>query len=89
MFIAFTAEEMGLIGSNYFGTTIQPEDYVAGINIEMIGEESPFGPNTVNTGFNRTTFGQIVQKNLLDPSFNSFQTPTKISICSTDQIMLH
>ena len=33
---------MGLIGSNYFGTTIQPEDYVAGINIEMIGKESPF-----------------------------------------------
>ncbi|MAZ50537.1 MAG: peptidase M28 [Flavobacteriaceae bacterium] len=78
LFIAFTAEEMGLIGSNYFGTTIHPEDYVAGINIEMIGKESPFGPNTAwLTGFNRTTFGQIVQKNLLGSEFQLFPDPYK------------
>ena len=46
LFIAFTAEEMGLVGSNYFGKTISAESIVAGINIEMIGKESPFGPNT-------------------------------------------
>ncbi|MBU86563.1 MAG: peptidase M28 [Flavobacteriaceae bacterium] len=78
LFIAFTAEEMGLIGSNYFGTTIQPEDFVTGINIEMIGKESPFGPNTAwLTGFNRTTLGQIIQKNLAGSEFQLFPDPYK------------
>ncbi len=78
LFVAFTAEEMGLIGSNYFGTTIQPEDYIAGINIEMIGKESPFGPNTAwLTGFNRTTLGQIIQKNLAGSEFQLFPDPYK------------
>ncbi len=78
LFIAFTAEEMGLIGSNYFGTTIKPEDYVTGINIEMIGKESPFGPNTAwLTGFNRTTLGQIIQKNLAGSEFQLFPDPYK------------
>jgi len=36
VFVAFTAEEMGLVGSRYFGKHINPNDIVAGINIEMI-----------------------------------------------------
>ena len=76
LFIAFTAEEMGLIGSKYFGTTIEPENYVAGINIEMIGKESPFGPNTAwLTGFEKTTFGKMIQKNLAGSEFQVFPDP--------------
>ena len=76
LFIAFTAEEMGLVGSNYFGKTIFPESIVAGINIEMIGKESPFGPNTAwLTGFQRSNFGKIIQKNLSSSEFKIYPDP--------------
>ena len=76
LFIAFTAEEMGLVGSNYFGKTISPESIVAGINIEMIGKESPFGPNTAwLTGFQRSNFGKIIQKNLSSSEFKIYPDP--------------
>ena len=76
LFIAFTAEEMGLLGSNYFGKTISPESIVAGINIEMIGKESPFGPNTAwLTGFQRSNFGKIIQKNLSSSEFKIYPDP--------------
>ena len=62
VFIAFTAEEMGLVGSNHFGKTISAESITAGVNIEMIGKESPFGPKTAwLTGFERSDFGKIIQ----------------------------
>ena len=65
LFVAFTAEEMGLLGSRYFGKQVNPEEIIAGINIEMIGKESPFGPKTAwITGFDRSSFGKIIQKNL-------------------------
>ena len=65
IFVTFTAEEIGLVGSNYFGENINPEKIIAGVNIEMIGKESPFGPNTSwLTGFERSDFGKIIQKNL-------------------------
>ena len=76
LFIAFTAEEMGLVGSNYFSKTISPESIVAGINIEMIGKESPFGPNTAwLTGFQRSNFGKIIQKNLSSSEFKIYPDP--------------
>jgi Iap family predicted aminopeptidase len=76
LFIAFTAEEMGLVGSNYFGKTISPESIVAGINVEMIGKESPFGPNTAwLTGFQRSNFGKIIQKNLSSSEFKIYPDP--------------
>ena len=76
LFIAFTAEEMGLVGSNYFGKTISAESSVAGINIEMIGKESPFGPNTAwLTGFQRSNFGKIIQKNLSSSEFKIYPDP--------------
>lgn len=65
LFIGFTAEELGLVGSNYFGTTINPEKIIAGINIEMIGKESSYGPKTAwLSGFDRSNFGKMVQKNV-------------------------
>ncbi|MEZ7875797.1 MAG: M28 family peptidase, partial [Polaribacter sp.] len=65
VFAAFTAEEMGLIGSTYFGKDIDAAKFVAGINLEMIGKTPSFGANTAwLTGFERSDFGKIIQKNL-------------------------
>ena len=76
LFIAFTAEEMGLVGSNYFGNQINPEKIIAGINIEMIGKESPFGLNTAwLTGFDRSNFGKIIQKNLKKTDYQVLPDP--------------
>ena len=76
LFVAFTAEEMGLVGSNYFGNQINPEKIIAGINIEMIGKESPFGPNTAwLTGFDRSNFGKIIQKNLKETDYRVLPDP--------------
>jgi hypothetical protein len=76
IFVAFTAEEMGLIGSNYFGEKINPKKIVAGINIEMIGKQSPFGPKTAwITGYNKSTFGEIIKKNLEGSDYNIYPDP--------------
>ena len=76
LFVAFTAEEMGLIGSNYFGKTISAESIIAGVNIEMIGKESPFGPKTAwLTGFERSSFGRIIQKNLSNSEYKLYPDP--------------
>jgi len=76
IFVAFTAEEMGLVGSRYFGKNINPNDIVAGINIEMIGKESPYGKNTAwITGFDRSDLGEIIQKNLSKSNFKVFPDP--------------
>jgi len=76
LFVAFTAEEIGLVGSNYFGKTISPDSIVAGINIEMIGKESPFGPNSAwLTGFERSNFGTIIQKNLSGSNYKLYPDP--------------
>ena len=78
LFIAFTAEEMGLVGSNHFGKTISAETIIAGVNIEMIGKESPFGPKTAClTGFNRSDFGKIIQKNLSFSEYKLYPDPYK------------
>jgi Zn-dependent M28 family amino/carboxypeptidase len=76
LFVAFTAEEMGLLGSNYFGGEINPKKIIAGINIEMIGKQSPFGPKTAwITGYNKSTFGEIIKKNLEGSDYNVYPDP--------------
>ena len=76
LFIAFTAEEMGLVGSSHFGKTVSAETITAGVNIEMIGKESPFGPKTAwLTGFNRSDFGKIIQKNLSSSNYKLYPDP--------------
>ena len=78
IFVAFTAEEMGLIGSNHFGKGIDAEKFVAGINLEMIGKTPSFGPNTAwLTGFERSDFGKIIQKNLQGTGYQLFPDPYK------------
>ncbi len=76
VFIAFTAEEMGLLGSEYFGKGIEPSKFVAGINLEMIGKTASFGPKTAwLTGFNRSDFGKIVQRNLKGTGYTLHPDP--------------
>jgi len=76
VFAAFTAEEMGLIGSKYFGKAIDAKKFVAGINLEMIGKVPGFGPNTAwLSGFDRSDFGKIIQKNLTGTGYQLFPDP--------------
>ena len=78
VFAAFTAEEMGLIGSTYFGKDIDAAKFVAGINLEMIGKTPSFGANTAwLTGFERSDFGKIIQKNLKGSGYQLFPDPYK------------
>lgn len=78
VFAAFTAEEMGLIGSTYFGKQIDAAKFVAGINLEMIGKTPSFGTNTAwLTGFERSDFGKIIQKNLKGSGYQLFPDPYK------------
>jgi Zn-dependent M28 family amino/carboxypeptidase len=78
VFVAFTAEEMGLIGSTHFGKGIDASKFVAGINLEMIGKVPSFGKNTAwLTGFERSDFGKIVQKNLEGSGYQLFPDPYK------------
>ncbi len=78
VFIAFTAEEMGLIGSRHFGKGIDASKFVAGINLEMMGKVPATGPKTAwLTGFERSDFGKIVQKNLEGTGYKLFPDPYK------------
>ncbi|HYK77613.1 MAG TPA: M20/M25/M40 family metallo-hydrolase [Daejeonella sp.] len=76
IFVAFTAEEIGGFGSRYFCERLNPDDVVAMFNIEMIGKDSKFGPNTAFiTGYERSDFGQILQKNLEGTAFKFYPDP--------------
>ncbi len=76
VFIAFTAEEMGLIGSKHFGKGIDASKFIAGINLEMMGKEPNTGPKTAwLTGFERSDFGKIVQKNLKGTGYKLYPDP--------------
>jgi hypothetical protein len=76
IFVAFTAEEIGEYGSQYFAKTVDPNKVVAMFNIEMIGKASKFGQNSAFiTGFERSDFGPILQKNLEGTSFKFYPDP--------------
>ena len=78
VFVAFTGEEMGLKGSTHFGKGIDASKFIAGINLEMIGKTPSFGPNTAwLTGFERSDFGKIIQKNLVGTGYQLFPDPYK------------
>ena len=71
IFVAFTAEEIGGFGSKYFSKQIEPEKTIAMFNIEMIGTESKWGKNSAYiTGYEKSNFGKILQKNLEGSSFH-------------------
>lgn len=76
IFVAFTAEEIGEFGSQYFAKTVDPNKVVAMFNIEMIGKASKFGQNSAFiTGFERSDFGTILQKNLEGTAFKFYPDP--------------
>ncbi|PSL48779.1 peptidase M28-like protein [Chitinophaga niastensis] len=76
IFVAFTAEESGGYGSRYFSKKQDPDKVVAMFNIEMIGKESKFGKNSAFiTGFEKSDFGPILQRNLKGSTFNFYPDP--------------
>lgn len=76
IFVAFTAEEIGGYGSQYFSKKLNPDDVTAMFNIEMIGKEAKFGKNTAFiTGYERSDFGKILQKNLSGSEFTFYPDP--------------
>jgi hypothetical protein len=76
VFATFTAEEIGEYGSQYFATQWTPASVAAMFNIEMIGTTSKWGENSAYiTGFERTDFGKILQKNLVGTGFQFYPDP--------------
>lgn len=76
LFVAFTAEEIGLIGSRYFSEKMNADQIVAMINIEMIGKDSRFGPNAMYvTGFDQSNLAAIMQENVKGTEFEFHPDP--------------
>lgn len=76
VFVAFTAEEVGGFGSQYFSQQFDPNKVAAMFNIEMIGTESKWGKNSAYiTGYEKTDMGTILQKNLEGTGFTFYPDP--------------
>ncbi len=76
LFAAFTAEEVGGYGAQYFSKQLDPSKVVAMFNIEMIGTESKWGKNSAYiTGYEKTNMGAILQKNLDESDFKFYPDP--------------
>lgn len=76
VFAAFTAEEVGGFGSQYFSRQFDPAKVIAMFNIEMIGTESRWGKNSAYiTGYEKTDMGTIMQKNLEGTGFTFYPDP--------------
>ncbi|PZP50279.1 MAG: aminopeptidase [Pseudopedobacter saltans] len=76
VFAAFTAEEIGGYGSQYFSQQFDPNKVVAMFNIEMIGTDSKWGNNSAYiTGYEKTNMGEILQKNLQGSKFKFYPDP--------------
>jgi hypothetical protein len=70
VFAAFTAEEIGEYGSQYFSGQFDPATVMAMFNIEMIGSPSKWGENSAFiTGYERTDMAKILEKNLAGSAF--------------------
>ena len=78
VFAAFTAEEIGGFGSQYFSQQYNADKVVAMFNIEMIGTESKWGTNSAYiTGYEKTDMGKILEKNLQGSKFTFYPDPYK------------
>jgi hypothetical protein len=76
VFAAFTAEESGGFGAQYFSKQFDPLQVKAMFNIEMIGTESKWGKNSAYiTGYEKTDMGAILQKNLAGTDFQFYPDP--------------
>jgi len=76
IFAAFTGEESGGFGSQYFSQQYNPDEVVAMFNIEMIGTESKWGTNSAFiTGYEKSDMGKILEKNLEGTTFKFYPDP--------------
>ena len=76
IFVAFTAEESGGFGSQYFSQQLDPAKIAAMFNIEMIGTHSKWGANSAFiTGYEKTDMGKILEKNLQGSQFKFYPDP--------------
>jgi Zn-dependent M28 family amino/carboxypeptidase len=76
IFVAFTAEEMGGFGAQYFSKQFDPISVKAMFNLEMIGTESKWGRNSAYiTGYEKSSMGEILQKNLAGSTFKFYPDP--------------
>jgi hypothetical protein len=76
IFVAFTAEEVGGFGAQYFSKQFDPLTVKAMFNLEMIGTESKWGKNSAYiTGYEKTNMGQILQQNLVGTDFKFYPDP--------------
>ncbi len=76
VFAAFTAEEVGGFGSQYFSKQFDPAKVIAMFNIEMIGTDSKWGTNSAYiTGYEKTNMGELLQKNLEGSGFQFHPDP--------------
>jgi hypothetical protein len=76
VFAAFTAEEVGGMGSQYFSKQFDPAQVMAMFNIEMIGTESKWGKNSAYiTGFEKTNMGEMLQNTLKGSAFSFYPDP--------------
>jgi hypothetical protein len=76
IFAAFTAEEIGGYGSQYFSRQFDPVRVMAMFNIEMIGTESKWGKNAAYiTGYDKTDMSTILQRNLAGTKFTFHPDP--------------
>lgn len=76
VFAAFTAEESGGFGSQYFSRQFEPSKVMAMFNIEMIGTDSKWGDNSAYiTGYDKTDMGAILEKNLEGTAFKFYPDP--------------
>jgi len=76
VFAAFTAEEVGGFGSQYFSRQLDADKVIAMFNIEMIGTESKWGKNSAYiTGYDKTNMGEILAKDLQGTVFTFYPDP--------------
>jgi hypothetical protein len=76
MFAAFSAEEIGGFGSQYFSKQLDPKSITAMINIEMIGKPSKFGAGTIwMTGMERSNLGEQLNQVLAESGNKIHQDP--------------
>ncbi len=76
IFVTFTAEEIGGFGAQFFSKQLNPDKVVAMFNIEMIGKQAKFGANSAFiTGFERSDFGELLQKSLAGTKFKFYPDP--------------
>ena len=67
LFAAFSAEELGGLGSINFSKTFDPKTITAMVNIEMIGKASKFGAgNLWMTGIEHSNLGELLNQTLIN-----------------------